>query len=407
MAREINRLKQADLADLRPGRYADGAGLYCVVNQSGSRQWFQFYNAAGGRRREMGLGSASEGGITLATARRLAAKVRADVAMGRDPVAEKKAARAKAKAEAEAVQFEDARPTFGGFARDFILKRRDSWKDSRAESNWLWSIEQHAVSLLDKKIDEIDHEAVIAVVEPIWTTKQETARKVRRRIEAILDAARIAGHIPKGTSNPAALKGNLALVLPKAPKGDHHAALDYRNVPTFMADLRRRPVSTGSLAFEFLILTALRTNEVIGAVWSEIDLAEKLWTVPKERMKADREHVVPLAERCVEILKIMLPRRDREHGDFVFPGQARGRPLSNMAFLTLLRRMSVEVTAHGFRSTFRDWVGDETDHDERLAEAALAHSLGAVEAAYRRASAVQKRRLLMDEWSAYCSSSGV
>ncbi|WP_414643651.1 tyrosine-type recombinase/integrase [Bosea sp. (in: a-proteobacteria)] len=290
---------------------------------------------------------------------------------------------------------------FGDFAKKYIAERKATWRDSRAEANWLWSIEHHAATLLTMPVDDIRLDHVQAVLAPIWVAKQETAKKVRRRIEAILDAARVQSLIPPQTPNPARFAGNLALVLPRAPRGDHHTALRYRDVPAFMKKLRARAITNGSLAFEFLILTAARTAEVLGASWAEIDLDQRLWTIPGERMKASREHVVPLSDRAADILKLMRAHAFDEHG-FVFPGQSQGRPLSNMAFLSLLRRMNVDATAHGFRSSFRDWAGDCTSHEREVAEAALAHTVGGVEGAYRRATALEKRRALMAEWSDYC-----
>jgi integrase len=400
MARQINILKQGAIASLPQGRHSDGSGLYCVVAAGGSRQWVLFYHHAN-KRREMGLGSASATGLSLADARKRAGEIRAAVASGRDPVAEKAAHRSAARIAQEAAGGAMQRVLFGDFAKDYILERKASWKDSRAEANWLWSIEHHAAPLLSMPIDDIRLQHVQAVLAPIWVAKQETAKKVRRRIEAILDAARVKGLIPAQAPNPAKLAGNLALVLPRAPRGDHHAALHYRDVPVFMKKLRARSITNGSLAFEFLILTATRTGEVLGSTWAEIDLEQNLWTIPASRMKASREHIVPLSGRAVDILKLMRPHASGDSA-FVFPGQTEGRPLSNMAFLSLLRRMNIDVTAHGFRSSFRDWAGDCTTHDREVAEAALAHVVGGVEGAYRRATALKKRRSLMNEWAAYC-----
>jgi len=400
MARQINILKQGAIASLPQGRHSDGGGLYCVVAAGGSRQWVMFYHHAN-KRREMGLGSAGSTGLSLTDARKRAVEIRSAVASGRDPVAEKAALRSATRIAQEAAATATKRMLFGDFAKDYIIERKATWKDSRAESNWLWSIEHHAATLLSMPVEDISLEHVQAVLAPIWVTKQETAKKVRRRIEAILDAARVKGLAPPQAPNPAKLAGNLALVLPRPPRGDNHAALPYGDVPAFMKKLRARAITNGALAFEFLILTAARTGGVLGATWAEIDLDQKLWTIPAERMKAAREHIVPLSERTVDILKLMRPHASDGSG-FVFPGQSQGRPLSNMAFLTLLRRMNVDVTAHGFRSTFRDWAGDCTSHEREVAEAALAHSVGGVEGAYRRSTALKKRRALMDEWSDYC-----
>jgi integrase len=258
----------------------------------------------------------------------------------------------------------------------------------------------YAKPLRDMPIADVDTDAVLAVLEPIWQSKPETASRLRARIEAVLDAA------PKeligdNKLNPARWEGRLKTVLgtPKKLTRGHHAALPYSDLPGFLAKLRERP-AMAALALEFLILTAARTGEVLGAAWSEFDLDRKVWTVPPVRMKAKREHRVPLTRRAVEIIKTVAAAKT---GDFVFPGQRADKPLSSMSLEMLLRRMKISgATIHGFRSGFRDWAGDETNFARELAEAALAHAVGdAAEQAYRRGDALEKRRALMDAWGTY------
>ncbi|MGQ0444728.1 MAG: tyrosine-type recombinase/integrase [Beijerinckiaceae bacterium] len=246
---------------------------------------------------------------------------------------------------------------------------------------------------------------VLAVLQPIWRDKPETASRLRGRIEAVLDAARVAGHIPADRQNPARWKGHLEKILPPAKKlsRGHHPAMPYREVPAFVRSLRGQN-GMAARALEFLILTAARTGEVTGARWSEIDGDAKVWTVQAARMKASREHRVPLSGQAIAILENLASHEPR---DFVFPGHNHAKPLSNMAFEMLLRRMKIEgATTHGFRSSFRDWAGDKTTSPREIAEAALAHvAFDATEQAYRRGDALEKRRALMEAWGAFCESS--
>ena len=241
---------------------------------------------------------------------------------------------------------------------------------------------------------------IVATLQPIWLQVPETARRVRGRIERVLDAARVAGH--REGENPARWKGHLELMLPKQRKATgHHAAMHYVQVPDFYNDVRRRP-ATAARALEFVILTAARTGEVIGMTWGEVDLGNRLWTIPAMRMKAEAEHAVPLADRTVALLEALKPT-NLDTDQLVFPAQ-RGGKLSNMAMPMLLRRMGIEnVTVHGFRSSFRDWAGEETNHERETVEMALAHAVGSkTERAYRRGRALAKRRALMEAWEAYC-----
>jgi integrase len=251
-----------------------------------------------------------------------------------------------------------------------------------------------------KPVDTIGTDDVLAILKPIWTTKAETASRVRGRIEKVLDAAKAKGF--REGENPARWRGHLDHLLPKPSKlaRGHHAAMPYEIVAAFVGDLRERE-ATAALALEFCILTAARSGEVLGARWPEFDLDKKIWTVPANRMKAGREHRVPLSARAVSILKQL---EKIKTGEFVFPGQARNRPLSNMAMEMVLRRMKIEnATVHGFRSSFRDWAGNVSSFPREVTETALAHVIGdKAEQAYRRSDALDKRRKLMEAWAAYC-----
>jgi len=258
----------------------------------------------------------------------------------------------------------------------------------------------YAATLRDKPVDTIETADVLAVLRPIWQAKPETASRVRGRIERVLSAAKAKGY--RNGENPAAWRGHLDNLLPKRAhlSRGHHAAMDYKGVSAFVGDLRERD-AMAARALEYTILTAARSGEVLGSVWSEIDLDAKVWTIPPERMKAAREHRVPLSARALEIL---LEAKSARVSDFVFPGRVSGKPLSVMAFEMVLRRMRIEnVTVHGFRSAFRDWAGEETHFARELAEHALAHVLGdRAEQAYRRGNALEKRRALMEAWAAFC-----
>jgi integrase len=259
-------------------------------------------------------------------------------------------------------------------------------------------------ALRSRPVDEIDTEAVLTVLQPIWKSKAETASRLRGRIEVVLDAARAKGHIPRNEANPARWRGHLDKLLPKRAKltRGHHAAMPYADVPAFVKKLRERD-ATAALALEFCILTASRSGEVYGARWGEFDLTGKVWTVPAERMKATREHRVPLSAPACAIIETLSTSRI---GEFVFIGQQSEKALSSAAMEMLLRRMKAgDVTVHGFRSAFRDWVGNETQFPRELAEAALAHVIGdKAEQAYRRSDALEKRRVLMEAWANHCDS---
>ncbi|MFG1201775.1 integrase arm-type DNA-binding domain-containing protein [Xanthobacter aminoxidans] len=407
MALKLNRLNARQVSTTtKPGRHADGSGLYLVVEPSGSKRWaFLFRWKADpsqpgtGKLREMGLGSAIS--VSLAAARDAAVRVREAIALGRDPIADRKAVESRAKV-----------PTFGEVAEAHIAAMAPAWRNPKHVDQWRMtlSVERgddgayldsgYCVALRDRAVDLIATEDVLAALTPIWSTKNETASRVRGRIEAVLDAAKAKGL--RSGENPARWKGLLSLALPKRQKlqRGHHAAMPYAVVPAFVKRLRLvRGMS--AYALEFAILTAARSGEVRGARWSEMDLKAKVWTVPAARMKAGREHRVPLCPRAVEILET-LAQVKQEPDDLIFPGQRKGAPLSDMSLTALLRRLKVEATVHGFRSSFRDWAGDHTTFPREVAEAALAHATGdATELAYRRGDALEKRRKLMEAWGTF------
>jgi len=389
MARLSKRLDARKVETvIKPGRHADGDNLYLVVDPSGAKRWSFLYRKDG-RLREMGLGRLAN--VSLAEARKKAAAARAilgDRANRGDPIAERKAK-------------SGIIPTFGDFADRFLADKGPGWRNEKHRAQWRMTFTEYAAPLRQKSVNTIGTEDVLAVLQSIWMSKPETAARLRGRIERVLDAAKAAGH--RAGENPARWKGHLDNLLPKRQKltRGHHAAMGYADVPAFIRALQARP-AVASSALEFLILTAARTGETLGAAWSEIDFEAKVWTVPASRMKAGREHRVPLAGRAIEILDEM--RKFGTDG-YVFPGQRRGQPLSNMSMEMLLRRMGADVTVHGFRSAFRDWCGDKTTFPREVAEAALAHAIeNEVEAAYRRGDALEKRGKLMDAWAAFCAS---
>ena len=366
----------------KPGKYGDGNGLQLVVAPTGARKWVLRIMREG-KAREYGLGSYPI--VTLADARDKASETRKQVRAGIDPRAIK----------AKTV------PTFKLMADEVIEALEKGFKNEKHRAQWKSTINNYASPLHELKVDKITTDDVLRVLRPIWLTKNETASRVRGRIEKILDAARAKGY--RKEENPARWRGHLDHLLPKVSKVDrgHHAAMPYEKVPAFLLQLQHRE-SISALALEFLILTAARTGEILGAKWNEIDLDTKIWTVPAIRMKAGREHRVPLVDRAINILKQVHEARS---GDFVFPGQKVDKPLSGMALDMVLRRMNIDdATVHGFRSSFRDWAGNETHFPREIAEQALAHVIGdKAEQAYRRGDALSKRRALMDAWSSYCS----
>lgn len=364
------------------GRYADGNGLYLVVEPSGSKRWL-LRTVVQGRRRDIGLGGASL--VTLAEAREKALAYRKLARDGGDPLAERR-------------KSQTVVPTFAEAAARVHADHKASWKNEKHAAQWLSTLRTYAIPHLGtRSVDQVETPDVLRALSPIWLTKPETARRVRQRIGTVLDWAKAAGY--RSGDNPI---DGVAKGLPKQGERDeHHAALPYAEVPAFVGRLRSSDQGEiARLAFEFLILTAARTSEVLGAKWTEIDEAGALWVVPAARMKAGREHRVPLSSRAIELLhRAKLLSGDSE---LIFPGRSGTKPLSNMVFLMGLRRLKVPITAHGFRSSFRDWAAEATNIPRDVAEMALAHAVeNKVEAAYRRGDLLAKRRELMQLWAEY------
>jgi integrase len=385
--RNSNRLTARSVATAKPGRHCDGRGLYLAVSESGAKKWilrFTFNH----RVTEMGLGNAD---VPLAQARDKAAEARKLIAAGTNPILAKR----------EAKRTAGGKRPFGQCANALLAAKASEWRNKKHRQQWRTTLETYAAPLWALAVDEVATEAVLGVLQPLWQRAPETASRLRGRIEAVLDFAKAHGW--RSGENPAAWRGHLALILPKRQKlsRGHFAAMPYVEVPAFMAALRERE-AMAALALEFLILTAAaRSGEVLGARWAEIDLNAKIWTIPATRMKAAREHRVPVSSRALAILTELDKAKT---DDFVFFGQRPGKPLSPMSLEVVLRRMKAEgATVHGFRSAFRDWAGETTSFPREIAEAALAHVSGdATERAYRRGDALEKRRELMEAWAAYC-----
>lgn len=388
IAKELSALQVSRL--LEAGHHAVGGvtGLYLYVTATGARSWVLRIEV-GKKRKHMGLGGFPS--VTLAMAREQARMARSEFRAGLDPIAARRKAVSKRLAEQlNAVTFESA-------AKAYIDAHGDTWKNPKHRAQWSATLATYAFPVIGSlQTAHVTQAHVLAVLEPIWKTKNETAARLRGRIEAVLDWATVRGY--REGENPARWKGRLDKLLPapgKIQKTVHRKALAIDAVQQFMRDLRDKE-GVAARALEFVVLTAARSGEVRGATWGEIDLDAAVWVVPGDRMKAGREHRVPLCTQAVELLKKMPRFVGNEH---VFPSP-RGKALSDMALLTVMRRMEVDAVPHGFRSTFRDWVGERTDYPRELAEQALAHTLeNKVEAAYRRGDALEKRRTMMQEWS--------
>ena len=394
MAREVGRLK-ARTAETRtkPGYYSDGGGLYMKVSGGAGRSWVFRYRVAG-KLREMGLGSAHT--ISLAEARETALACRRMRVQGIDPIDARRSERTRGKLEAAAGM------SFRECAERYIAAHQAGWRNAKHAEQWRSTLATYAFPIFgDLPVQAVDLGLVLKVIEPIWATKTETASRLRGRIENILDWAATRGY--RAGDNPARWRGHLDNLLPKRTKVqrvEHHAALPYAQIGTFIETLRGQP-GVAALALEFCILTATRTSETIGARWQEVDLHDAVWTVPAERIKASKEHRVPLSKPAVTILQKLAAARG---SDFVFPGGKPGKPLSNMALLALLKRMGrPDLTVHGFRSAFRDWAAEQTNFPHEVCEMALAHAISdKVERAYRRGDLFAKRRQLMEAWARFC-----
>jgi integrase len=394
----------------KPGRYCDGDGLYLLVKKSGARFWVFRYKVNGSKLREAGLGRAGEGrnSVRLAEAREKAATLFRQVKSGIDPLSARDAIAAAAKAAAQDAAAK--RVTFREAAQRFIDGHTPSWRNPKHAAQWATTIRAYANPVFgDLPVGDVATTHVLAALEPMWLIKPETASRLRGRMERILDFAKTRGW--RAGENPAAWKGHLALTLParsKVRKVEHHAALPWPEIGDFMLALQDQQ-GVGARALQFAILTAARSGEVRGARWSEINRSTTTWLVPAARMKGTREHRIPLSEAALDVLRHMAEVRVSNDSDaLVFLGRDAGRPLSDMSLTAVLRRMRLgELTAHGFRSSFRDWAAETTAYPTELVEMALAHAVSnKVEAAYRRGDLFEKRRRLMGDWAVYCSTPG-
>ncbi len=370
------------------GRYPDGNGLYLQVTEALTKSWIYRYTI-GGRERFMGLGPSDL--VSLAEAREAAWNARKLRQQGIDPIDRRKAERAPAVA---AVTFKEC-------ADRMIASMEAGWTNEKHANQWRNTLKTYALPVLGQRpVATIDTDLVLRVLEPVWTEKPETASRLRQRVEAVLDWASARGYRSK--ENPAKWRGHLDHLLPaqrKIATVKHHESLPYSEIASFIVDLRKQP-GTGARALEFLILTAARTSEVTGARWKEIDLANRVWIVDAARMKARREHRQPLPDRALAILEEL--RIDDADG-FVFGTD--GGEMSNMTMTSVLRRMERKVTVHGFRSSFKTWASEATNHPTEVVEMALAHTVGTkIEAAYQRSDLLEKRRRLMDDWGRFCET---
>jgi integrase len=390
-----NVLTVKAIAASRARKLRDGGGLWLVTKGRG-RYWIFNYRH-GGKRRELGLGPLHS--VGLAEAREKAEAARTLVRQGLDPIAHRHGVEAIEAAKATA-----AAKTFGDYADAYVdaAVNAGRWRGAKTEAGWRNTLTKHAAPLREKALADIDVADVLEVVRPLWGVKQETAEKLRERLERVMDSAKVEGL--RSGDNPAAWRGNLEHVLhkPDAMSRGHHAAMPYAVLPAFMPKLRAVD-GVGARALEFAILTACRSGEARGAEWSEIDLDEGLWTIPAARMKSGKRQRVPLSDAAIAVLKDMKSKR---LNDLVFPGIRANKPLSDMSLAKALKSAGGGAyTVHGFRSSFRDWTAEETDYPTEIAEAALAHVTGtAVERAYRRGEALDKRRALLNEWAKFCDN---
>ena len=400
MARQIRRLKALSVTRAKAkGLYADGGGLYLQISAVGTKSWIFRYRMNGRKTpRDMGLGSLDT--VTLAEARAKATQARKQILDGIDPIEAKRAAKqAGALAAASAIVFKDC-------AEKYIAAHKAGWRNAKHADQWEATLVAYAYPIFGNiSVASIDTGLVLKAIQPIWATKTETASRVRGRIESILDWATARGY--RAGDNPARWRGYLDKLLParkKVQKVKHHAALPYTQVGKFMESLRAQE-GTAAKALEWLILTATRTSEATGATWDEIDFEAKTWTIPADRIKGGKDHRVPLSPEAMKLIKAM---NKTKVSDYVIPGGKLEKPLSNNALLALLKRMDrADLTVHGFRSTFRDWVAEQTNYPREVAEMALAHTVSdKVEAAYRRGNLFTKRKRLMNEWAKYCATAG-
>ena len=397
----MSKLTALQIKNAKPGMLHDGGGLYLQVSKAGSKSWIYRY-FSDGKSHDHGLGSFKV--LTLAEAREAALQCRKLRAQGLDPIREKKKLRV-------ATRLEDAKSiTFKDCVEQYLKAHASAWKDNRHTWKWERSLELYAYPTLgDLPVGEIDIDYVFRAIDPIWGDKNETASRVRGRIEQVLDWARVRGY--REGDNPARWQGNLAHLLPardKIKKKQHLKSLPYAELPKFWKALSKRSTNAAAM-LRYTILTAARTGDTRFATWGEVDLKNKIWTIPGERMKAGKEHRVPLSPQAIQILEKLSKQRPTDNQssrDLVFPGPKQGKPHSENAMLNVLDQMGYKgkVTVHGYRSTFKVWCSEQTDYPNDISEMALAHTISnAVEAAYKRTDLLDKRRSLMDEWAGYCT----
>jgi len=382
-----NRLTPPAVRSMGPGRHADGGGLYLEVDKTGARRWF-LRTMVQGRRKDIGLGPVSL--VSLSDAREEARRLRKVARDGGDPVAERD------KDKRKSMTFEEAARTV--WAENVAPNN----KNAKHVAQWLSTLETYTFPTMGKRsVHAVDQADILRALAPIWTEKPETARRVRQRLRVVLDWAYASGH--REGVNP--VEG-VDKALPKQrDRAVHHAAFPWRDLPDLMVRIAAAD-GMGALALRFAILTAARSGEVRGATWAELDIDAKVWTIPADRMKAGRDHRVPLSDAAIEVLGTAKAMADRPEG-LAFPSRRAGRPLSDMTLAAVMKRLSVPATVHGFRSTFRDWSEEATNFPHEVKEAALAHTVkNKAEAAYRRTDLFEKRRAMMDVWAGHATEAG-
>ena len=394
--RQLHRLSARTVATKkRPGLYGDGGGLYMQIAEGGTKTWiFRYRSPLTRKPRYMGLGALHS--VGMPEARTTAEAQRGLLSRGIDPIQARDEELSRKAAEAARAV------TFNACAKAFIESHKAGWRNEKHTEQWISTLEVYAGPVIGAlPVQDVDTGLVLKILEPIWAMKPETASRLRGRIESVLDWAKARGH--RAGENPARWRGHLNQLLPALAKKDrvtHHKAMPFSEVGDFIAKLRAGP-GVAARCLEFTILTAARTNESIHAMPGEFDLERATWIIPAIRMKAKKEHRVPLSPRAVAIVRKMLDLKS----DYVFPAGRRTKPISNMAMLQLLDRMNVDATVHGFRSSFRDWAAERTAFPHEVCEMALAHTIpNAAEAAYRRGDLFEKRRKLMDAWAEYMNT---
>ena len=400
MPKKLNNvLTPLAVKNAKPGRHADGGGLHLLVKESGTRSWVYRF-MLNGKSRDVGLGAAGPNGMSLANARDARDALRLKVKGGIDPLEERQQQAAEALAAVQAAKV--AGITFRAVAETYIDANEESWRNDKHRQQWKSTLATYVYPVIgDLPVAEVATAHVLKILEPIWKVKAETASRVRGRMETILDTAKARGY--RDGENPARWRGHIEQILPARSRltRGHHKAMPYDAIPAFVGALHQRE-AVAALALEFTILTAARTGEVIGANWGEVDLERAMWTIPANRMKATKEHRVPLSPRALEILAVTKGL----HSEWLFPAMKGGK-ISGMAMSMLLRRMKIDVTVHGFRSSFRDWSAECSSYAHEVCEMALAHVIGnKAEAAYRRGDLFEKRRCLMNDWATFCVSGG-